>query len=178
MRGLGFGVTRRDDKTFVGHGGSCPGYRSQLDLQLDDKIATIAMANAMVDAGLFTRRAYEIVAPAIEAATGVTEDEGAEREAGPVKEMPGELQKYVGIYDSFPWGGESQIIPWKGGLASVSFPTDDPLEGLVRLKHVEGHIFRRIRSDETLGEEWIFDVNEEGEVIRRWVHGNASPKIG
>jgi CubicO group peptidase (beta-lactamase class C family) len=46
--GLGFSVTRgADNKTFVGHGGSCPGYQTQLQLQTDEKIATVAMSNAM-----------------------------------------------------------------------------------------------------------------------------------
>lgn len=37
---------RSDEKTFVGHGGSCPGFRSQLLLKPDEKIATVFMANA------------------------------------------------------------------------------------------------------------------------------------
>jgi CubicO group peptidase (beta-lactamase class C family) len=171
MRGLGFSVSRRDDKTFVGHGGSCPGHRSNLELQLDDKIAAVAMANAMVDTGIFTRRAYEIVAPAIKAAKARKE------KPEEVKQTPAEFEMYIGAYDSYPWGGESQVIPWKGSLAVVSFPTDNPMESLVRLKHVEGHTFKRIRKDESLGEERIFEVNDAGEVVRMWTHGNSSPRI-
>jgi CubicO group peptidase (beta-lactamase class C family) len=167
-RGLGFSVYRRGDKTFVGHGGSCPGYRSTLELQLDDKIAAVAMANAMVATGNFTRRAYEILAPAIEAAKEKPADE---------EEMPSELEKYVGVYDGYPWGGETQVIPWKGGLAVASFPSDDPLGSISRLKHIDGHTFRRIRDDESLGEERIFEVDQAGEVVRMWVHGNSSPRI-
>jgi hypothetical protein len=37
--GLGFSVWRSNDKTFVGHGGGCPGFRSHLLLQTDDKFA-------------------------------------------------------------------------------------------------------------------------------------------
>jgi hypothetical protein len=172
--GLGFSVSRQGDKTFVGHGGSCPGYRSNLTMQMDEKIAAVAMANAMVNAGIFTRRAYEILAPAIKEAKGESEDMGGSEE---IEETPAEFQIYVGAYDSFPWGGESHVIPWKGSLAVVSFPTDDPLGSLERLKHIEGHTFRRIRSDDSLGEEKIFDVNEAGEVTRMWSHGNYSPRI-
>jgi len=174
-RGLGFNVSRRGEKTFVGHGGSCPGYRSNLDIQLDEKIATIAMTNAMINAGTFTRRAYEVLAPAIKAAKGESEEGKDETEGS--EATPAELEMYIGAYDSFPWGGETHVIPWKGGLAVVSFPTEDPLGGLARLKHIEGHTFRRIRDDESLGEERTFDVNSEGEVTRTWVHGNFSPRI-
>ena len=166
--GLGFSVSHRDDKTFVGHGGSCPGHRASFQLQLDDEIATIAMANAMINPGLFTRRAYEIVAPAI-AEAKENPDEG--------KETPPELEKYIGVYDSSPWGGETQIIPWKGGLAAVSFPTQDPLDALARLKHIEENTFRRIRDDDSLGEEWIFDVGAQGRVLRVWTHSNSSARI-
>jgi hypothetical protein len=38
------------------------------------------------------------------------------------------------------------VIPWKGGLAFVELPTDDPLEGLEELTHVEGNTFRRGRA--------------------------------
>jgi CubicO group peptidase (beta-lactamase class C family) len=167
--GLGFSVSRRGDKTFVGHGGSCPGYRSNLEIQVDDSLAAIVMANAMVNTGIYTRRAYEILAPALKAA-----QEDKENEA---KGTPEEFLRYVGVYDSYPWGGESQVIPWKGSLAVVSFPTDDPMGGLTRLKHIEGHTFRRIRPDETLAEERTFEVDADGNVLRMWVHGNSSPKI-
>ena len=59
--GLGFSVSRSDDKTFVGHGGSCPGYRSQFQLNTDEKIGTVFMANAMVNSGKFTRGMYDLV---------------------------------------------------------------------------------------------------------------------
>ncbi len=188
-RGLGFGVSRRGDKTFVGHGGSCPGYRSNFQLQMDDQIATIAMANAMINPSIFTRRAYEIIAPAVKAAkakaegsgaeTNVTESEPDEGEHhGPKDESKVDFEPYVGIYDAYPWGGESHVIRWKGSLAIVSFPTSDPMGGMTKLKHVEGHTFRRIRKDESLGEEVTFEVDEEGRVVRVWNHGNYSEKIG
>ena len=47
----------------------------------------------------------------------------------------------------------------------VGFSTEDPLASLTRLKHVEGHAFRRIRSDKALGEEITFEV-ENGRVAR------------
>ena len=156
MWGLGFNVSRRDDKTFVGHGGSCPGHRSDLQMKTDEKIATISMSNAMINTGIFTRRAYEIVAPAIKAAKESPEDG---------KATPPELEKYIGVYDGYPWSGESQVIPWKGGLALVGFPTQDPLGGLTRLRHIEGHTFRRIRDDDELGREVSFVLDAEDQVV-------------
>ena len=169
-RGLGFAVSRSKDKdtTFVGHGGSCPGYRSHLRIQTKDKIATIAMANASgVNPGQFTERAYEILAPAIE---------DARKNPGKGKQTPEALMKYVGAYDDFPWSGETHVIPWKGSLAMVSFPTDDPVEAVSELKHVEGDVFR-IRDDEALGEEIVFETAADGAVLRLKRHSNPSERI-
>lgn len=174
--GLGFRITRRGDQTFVGHGGNCPGYQSNFELHMDDKIGTIVMTNANVNPSNFTRRAYEIIAPAVKA---------AQKEAGATSggqtastdDDDVELDIYVGAYDQYPWGGERQVIRWKGSLAMVNFPTADPMEDLVRLKHIEGHTFQRIRSDESLGEELTFEVDSRGEVVRLWQHGNYDPRI-
>ena len=44
--GLGFSVYQSDGVTLVGHGGSCPGYRSSLVLDLENKMAFTVMINA------------------------------------------------------------------------------------------------------------------------------------
>jgi len=167
--GLGFVVYQQDDETFVGHGGSCPGYRSNLQIQTDHRVAAIFAANANgVDPGAFTRRAYEILAPALAAAAD-TAQEGTPPNA--------EFAKYVGAYSEMPWGGEVAVIPWKGGIAMVYLPTDDPLGDLMELKHVRDHTFRRVRKDKTLGEEIRFDVGPDGRATRVWQHSNFSPRI-
>jgi CubicO group peptidase (beta-lactamase class C family) len=165
--GLGFAVWRNDDKTFVGHGGSCPGYRSQLLLQTDEKVATVVMTNAMgVDAGKYARVAYKIVAPAIEQAV----------------DAPGEGERpdprwaaYAGTYGT-AWGGEIAVFAWKDGLAMLYLPNDEPMDNIVRLKHVEGDIFRRVRRDEALGEEILFEM-EDGRAARFKRHSNYYERV-
>jgi CubicO group peptidase (beta-lactamase class C family) len=167
--GLGFSVSRQGDKTFVGHGGSCPGFRSHFRLQTDDKIAAIVMVNASgVNPGSFTQRAYEVVAPAVEA---------AREKPGEGKTLPGELAKFVGVYDAYPWGGEDQVIPWEGGLAVIGLPTDNPREALAKLRHVEGNTFRRIKDDGSLAEEITFELGPDGQVLRMKQHSNYSNRI-
>ena len=65
----------------------------------------------------------------------------------------------------------------KDELAMVYFPTDDPLEGLVKLRHIEGNQFKRIRDDEELGEEIVFEVGRDGQVIRVHRHSNYWTKV-
>jgi len=181
--GLGFTVNRRNEKTFVGHGGSCPGFRSQLVLQLDEKVAVAFMANAMVNSGTYASGIYDLVAEAIKSAA--SEDEEGESDAGAADEEgkqekdeeATDLTPYLGTYSNQPWGSETAVVKWKGGLALLSLPTETPLRGLTRLKHDEGDVFYRIRDDGERGEDVVFHRDESGRVTRYSVHGNFSPRV-
>jgi CubicO group peptidase (beta-lactamase class C family) len=167
-RGIGFSIWRSDDKTFVGHGGSCPGYRTQLLLRPQEQFAAIFMTNAQgVNTGLYTRTAYELVAPAIAEAL---------ESPGEGKADDAELRKYTGRYER-PLGGESQVIVWQGKLATLSLPTENPLNSLTKLKHVGEHRFRRIRDDEELGEEITFEIGDDGNVVRMWRNNQYQTKV-
>lgn len=172
--GLGFAVWKGEDKRFVGHGGSCPGYRTHLAIQPEKKISTIFMSNAMgVNPNFHTQKMFEIMAPAIEQAEKDMESAGKEES----KETSPEWEKYCGIYDAAPWGGEIAVLMWKGELAMLSLPSRDPLEGLVKLKHKEGNVFQRVREDEELGEAIRFEVDDSGKVTRMWWHSNYRNKL-
>lgn len=168
--GLGFSVTRgAGDKTFVGHGGSCPGYQTQLSMQPDEKIATVAMSNAMdVSAGALARGMYEIMAPALKAAQGDS--------AGKLTALDSALQRYLGTYAN-AWRGETEVIAWEGGLAVVSLPSDAPVRSITKLRKDGEHTFRRVRSDGKLAEVWSFQVGSDGRVTQYTVNYNVSPRI-
>ena len=192
--GLGFSVNRRGDETFVGHGGSCPGFRSQLVLQKDRKVAVAFMANAMVSAGTYAYGIYDLVAEAIEAATEEGDDasataargagaanpdgDGGVRRAGDVQEI--DLAPYLGTYSGQPWGRETAVVKWKGGLAFLDLPTGNPAESVNRnrLAHDSGDVFYRVRSDGERGEDVVFQRDATGAVTGYRVHGNLSPRVG
>ncbi len=168
--GLGFAVWRDEDEktTFVGHGGSCPGYRTQLAMSPKDKIAIVFMTNGQgVNTRLFTGRAFEIVAPALTAAKEKP-DEG--------KKHDPELERYVGRYDSW---SEVQVVIKDGDLAMFHVPTDDPVESLMQLKRIDENTFRRVRKDDKdeLGEEVVFELGPDGEVLRFRRHGNYAFRV-
>jgi CubicO group peptidase (beta-lactamase class C family) len=168
--GLGFSVTRgADNKTFVGHGGSCPGYQTQLSLQPEEKIATVAMSNGMdVNAGALARGMYEIVAPALKAASGDS--------ARALKALAPDLARYLGTYAN-AWRGETELVAWEGGLAAVQLPSDAPVRNMTKLRKVGEHTFRRVRSDGKLAEAWTFDVGADGRVVQYTVNYNVSRKL-
>lgn len=151
--GLGFALDHKDRDTFVGHGGSCPGYKTNLRLRMKDELAAIVMDNAAEEAGAFTsgvfaildkRKGYEFKDPA--PATGV------------------DLEAYSGHYSNQPWGSESVIVPWAGGLAILSLPNNDPAEGIGFLKPKGGDVFRRVRDDGSEAEEIKFQRDASGKV--------------
>lgn len=170
-RGLGFRVWRSDERTFVGHSGDCPGFRSALLLQNDDRVATVFMANAGgIASEAFAQRMYEIVAPAIRSAV-------AGKDIAPAPDTS--LSRYQGAYDYAPWGGEIIVLPWEDGLAMLELPNTQPMAELIRLRAVPGSPgrFRRLRENDVLGEPVDFEVNAEGRVthLRRW--NNPFPRI-
>jgi CubicO group peptidase (beta-lactamase class C family) len=156
-QGLGFSVSRQDEKIQVGHGGSCPGYRTQLSLRPKDKIAVIVMTNAQgVSPSAFGREVFDIVASAILMVI---------KEPGKAKKHDPALEKFVGRYDR-PLGGETHAFIKDGQLVLMYLPSDNPSDSLTKLKHIEKNIFRRVRDDDELGEPIIFETALDGTVTR------------
>ncbi len=173
--GLGFGIYQEDDQhekkktTYVGHGGACPGFRTSVRLQPDTKIAAIAMINAegaRANPGLITRRAHQIVGKAISEAVESPEKARAAD--------PG-LRRYTGLYTTVAWG-EVAVVIWGDTLATVGLPTEDPVGGLTKLQKTGEHLFRRVRDDGELGEEFVFEL-ENDTVVRMWQNSQYSTKV-
>ncbi|MGH8185363.1 MAG: serine hydrolase, partial [Steroidobacteraceae bacterium] len=167
--GLGFAVSRVNGETFVGHGGSCPGFRTQLMLKPERKVAAVFMANALgVNSGQWAQKMYEIVAPSIKAA-GKKDDKP--KPADPA------LTPYLGTYGS-SFGGEIAVVRWDDGLAMLALPTMEPVKNLVKLRKSGEHRFRRVRKDdETLGDEIVFEMGSDGKPTRLRMHSNYYPRV-
>ncbi|MGQ0643205.1 MAG: serine hydrolase [Gemmatimonadaceae bacterium] len=178
--GLGFSVWRSENKTFVGHGGSCPGFRTQLLLKPDEKIATIVMANALgVNPNVWAQVAYNIMAPALRAAAkpvGTAAAVATGSSPAPVVTYDASLDRYVGTYGS-SFGGELAVVRWEDGLSILGLPTMNPLQSLTKLRKTGEHTFRRVRRDEALGEEYAFEMGPDGKPTRfRW-HNNYYARV-
>jgi CubicO group peptidase (beta-lactamase class C family) len=166
--GLGFSISRDGQDTFVGHGGSCPGYQTQLTLHPKDRVATIVMSNASgVDVSMLANRAYRIMGPALKRAAADTTAR---------KPADASLEPYLGYYRGF-WG-DATVIRWEDGLAVVSLPTEDPVAAIERLRKTGDHTFARVRTeDESLGEEFAFEIGADGKATRFVRHSNAMTRI-
>lgn len=167
--GLGYSVWRADNKTFVGHGGSCPGYQTQLLLRPEEKLAMVAMTNTIdAPASMLAQRLYDIVAPAVLAAR---KDSTTKPKAPDAT-----LAAYEGTYES-SFGGERAVFVWEDGLATIGLPTDNPLRAIAKYRKVGEHTFRRIRDDGALGEAITFKLGPDGKATEVWQNSNRSPRI-
>ena len=168
-RGLGYGIWRHADKTFVGHAGYCPGYQSELLLRPEEKLAVVFMANTNgVDTRRWVRNAYLVVGPALKKA--LDDAKGAAPDPA--------LERYAGRYEVFT-AGERVIVPWEDGLAAFPLPTENPVseDVFVKLKPSGEHRFRRVRDDGSLGEEVVFETGPDGQVARLLWHSNYSVRV-
>jgi CubicO group peptidase (beta-lactamase class C family) len=161
--GLGFSVHQNNGKTLVGHSGNCPGYRTMMILEPEDKFAYIVMINANTNPWKYGSQIRNIIQKA-----------QTEKNINP---SGVNLQDYAGLYNAQPWGSEKKIIPWYGSLAIIELPSENPLEDMTLLRHEKDDTFRRIRRDENLAEEITFERDKNGRVTRMWQHSNYSEKL-
>jgi len=151
--GLGFAIVHKEKDTFVGHGGSCPGYKTSLQLRMKDELAAIVMDNAAEEAGAFTSAVFAIL----------DKRKGYEfKDPSPASGV--DLEAYSGHYSNQPWGSESVLLPWAGGLALLRLPSADPAGDMVFLKPKGGDVFRRVREDGSEAEEFKFQRDASGKV--------------
>lgn len=168
--GLGFVVNKGPDgNTWVGHGGSCPGYQSSLQLDLKNKRAYSVMINANgTNPGKYLNGIHAILKEVRSTTTEDSTDDSIEKE---------NLEEYVGFYSSLPWSSEVYISTWGGKLVTLRLPSENPGDAMTFYKHIEGDTFRRIRDDDELGETFVFERDENGKVIHYIQHGNYSKRI-
>ena len=161
--GLGFSVSKdQEGNKVVSHGGSCPGYRTVFVLYPKEKLAF----SVMINAGGTNPSKY------VQGIKSIMKK--VEKNPDSVKS---DLSDYVGFYDQQPWWSEEYIGVLNGKLVSMSLPSDNPGNSLTFFRHIEGDTFKRIREDKELGEEIIFERDENGKVFRYSQHGNYSKKI-
>jgi hypothetical protein len=156
-RGLGFAVSRREDRTYVTHGGWIGGHRADLLVDPARDLAVVALTNADdASPGLFSRKALDEFAEALAPAPG--------RPAAAAPALDG--QRYVGTYTD-PWGWQYEVLVLDGGLALYEHdypPEDDPDDGITRLTpspELGPHAFEMPD-----GEKVVFHVDADGRVRR------------
>ena len=158
-RGLGFGVYNFDGENWVGHGGSCPGYRSQLYINSNKELAYSVMINSSgTSPTKYIDGIHEIL-------SNVTLKKGEEINR---------FEEFEGKYISQPWVSETYVQSWGDNLALVSLPSDDPYISLY--KHIEGDVFKKILNNNDLGQELKIIRDDNNKVVAYKTHQNIYKK--
>ena len=154
-RGLGFGVYNFEGETFVGHGGSCPGYRSQLYLNPELGISYSVMINSSgTNPGRYIQGIHSIL-----------------KKASQIKSTTNnKFKELQGIYISQPWGSETYIQSWGDQLAFLRMPATSP--ELTLYNRVGKDKFKRLLKNMELGETLEILRNEDNSVIGFKSHQN------
>lgn len=163
--GLGFWVAKSEDGSkWIGHGGSCPGYRTVLQLNSKTKLAFSVMINASgTNPGKYVQGMNGIMSKV----KATSKNDSTLQHA----------DDYIGFYSEQPWGSEVYISTWEGKLVAIDLPSDSPANSMTFFKHIKDDTFRRVRDDKELGETLVFERDDDGKVIRVKQHGNYSVKI-
>jgi CubicO group peptidase (beta-lactamase class C family) len=161
--GLGFSVSQVDGKTYVSHGGYCPGYQTLIMINPKDKLAFIVMINAI---GVDPNKYFEAMRSVYNKATDDKINEKKEKK----------FEEYCGTYGFKPWGGEMIVSPWGDKLAILYMPNDNP-KNITLLKHVEKDTFKRVRDDGENGEEITFERDKNGKITKLWRNSNYRLKL-
>lgn len=163
--GLGFQVTKSEDGSkWIGHGGSCPGYRTILQLNPKTKLAYSVMINASgTDPQKYVRGMDGILSKVKDTSKKDTIDY--------------DLGDYIGFYSTQPWGSEVYISTWEGKLVLLDLPSDSPANAMTYFRYIKDDTFRRIRNDDELGETLVFERDYDGQIIRYKRNGNYTVKL-
>lgn len=169
-RGLGFSIRGGDGKVVVGHGGSCPGFLSNLSIEPESGLAAVVALNGQgIDVEAYGDALREIVGPALA---------DASKSPGSGAATDPSLLAYAGVYDQSPWAGEALVLPWDDGLLMVEFPTLRPLESATKLKRTAAHTFRVVDKRGKEREPVVFEVGPDGRATGFIQHSNRYPRTG
>lgn len=157
-RGLGFHLWRLHGKTLVGHGGALEGFRTDIQISTEDRVAAVVLSNAHdVVPIYYMEKIFKWVAPALVKAAKPAET-GA---------PPDVWQRYVGRYEN-TWSNNVQVLIYNGKLTVIYPEGDDPMTYAATLTPIQGDRFRIDGGDPSgaTGEHAWFETDEQGRVTK------------
>jgi CubicO group peptidase (beta-lactamase class C family) len=168
--GIGFAITRQDDRTIVGHGGWLAGFRTEIAFCPEEKFGVIVLTNT--DDGkpeLYVKQIFALLAPALKKAGAPTT---------PVAKADPQWNNFVGTYRD-PWA-DSEIVVMNGQLVMIDPTADDPKESLLKLVPAGKNSFKIVAETFNygeIGELVTFEVGTDGKAVRMKVGENYMSRL-
>jgi CubicO group peptidase (beta-lactamase class C family) len=178
--GLAYATRRYDKKTLWGHGGYCPGVRTEFVMRLPTKVGVVMMLSANdVSPGSIVEMVYSLAESAIDKVHGKQADDAQNKVATKGKSKQRKkvnLSDYEGSFYQPNYPQDSYVGVDEDGLFSISLLSNNPVQGLQTWVHAEGDTFSRKREDDTLAEAITFERDAAGRVVALVQNGYRSLK--
>jgi CubicO group peptidase (beta-lactamase class C family) len=175
--GLAYATRRYDEKTMWGHGGYCPGARTELVMRLPTKVAAVMMVSANdVSPGAMVKTVYSLTEDAIAKVYGKKPGDAEQETQAADAENKANLASYEGSYYVANYDWDVYVGINEDGLFALPIFSVDPVGDMEIWVHEEGDIFRRKRKDDTLAEPITFERNADGKVMSLVQHSYRSTK--
>ena len=138
--GFGWRILRRGEQVYHGHGGSVPGYRSQIFFDAALKVGIVVLIDGVGPADQVAVELMDTLAEHVQAAGGA-------RPPAPPLPTPPEYRRFLGLYRMLRVGDlpsrveyrdgtlrlkDAGVSPFPGAPPTVLEPTDNPLVFMVR----------------------------------------------
>jgi CubicO group peptidase (beta-lactamase class C family) len=155
--GLIFELRRVGQLVHVGKGGTCPGYRSQIEMLPSEKLGVIVLANGYdTDVLAYANEILATLGPVI---AKIAEKPKPQAVSDP------SWSKYVGTYS---WKhADAEILILDGQLAMITPDAASPWESRVMLTPVAADTFKQ-HGGPNDGELLKFEVDATGKAVRFW----------
>ena len=164
---IGFSVSRVGEKTYVGHGGSYPGYTTQTLIQLDGRVGVIVLTNAQdAEPAAIARQLMSTVGQAV-----------AKRSTPkpPVVPWDDTWARFAGVYRSR--FGDQQVVLLDKKLVLIT-PNAPTLENPVTLEPLGGGRFRfTARTGGGVVGEVVRFTEDNGRVVRMYTGDSYADRV-
>ncbi|MGJ8681069.1 serine hydrolase [Paraglaciecola sp.] len=182
--GLAYGTRRYDGKTLWGHGGYCPGARTEFVMRLPTKVGVVMMVSVNdVSPAAMVKSIYSLTKGAIgnvyDKKTDIDDKQVSDSEVAKQESTNKDklnLSDYEGSYYVPNYDHDSYIGVDEKGLFVMPLFAKDPAERLQTWVHKEGDIFSRKRKNGSLAESITFERDSKGQVVSVVQHGYRALK--
>lgn len=157
--GFGWRINRCGDRVYHGHGGSVPGYRSQILFDAKLQVGLVVLIDGVGPADQIALALIGTLAEQAEAAE-------AARPAAPPRPTPPEYRRFLGLYRMLHVGDVPARIEYRGGQLQLRDGPASPFPGAppVLLEPTDQPLVFMVRNGRYAGEPLTFSLADDGSV--------------
>jgi CubicO group peptidase (beta-lactamase class C family) len=157
--GFGWRINRRGDRVYHGHGGSVPGYRSQIFFDSSLKVGIVVLIDGVGAADV-------IAAPLMDTAAEHAARAERARPSAPPSPTPPEYRRFLGLYQMLRVGDTSTRIEYRNGKLHLKDAPASPFPGAppIALDPTDQPTVFTVRGGRYSGEPLTFSIADDGAV--------------